>query len=67
MVIVLGTLVAVAVIAAIVYLFVTRPAGRNLDVGTSSTTGGSSSSGGGDIGTKILGGALAGVGTALSG
>lgn len=63
--VVLGTLVAVALIAAVAYLFWTRPSSSSAPSAFAPSSG-SSSSGGGDQGLRIAGAALAGVGSTLA-
>lgn len=63
--IVLGTLVAVGLIVAVGYLFLTRPAAKS--VTTTNEDGTDSGDSHDDVGLTILGGALSGVGGALTG
>lgn len=63
LVIVLGTLVAVGLIVAVAYLFLTRPASTSLT--TTGTSG--STSGGGDNTVKAILGGVAGAATGIAG
>jgi multisubunit Na+/H+ antiporter MnhB subunit len=64
MVIVLGTLVAVGLIVAVAYIFLTRPAATSL---TTTTSGSGSGAGGGDNTVKAILGGVAGAATGIAG
>lgn len=65
LVVVLGTLVAVGLIVAVAYLFLTRPASTSLT--TTGTGSGSGSGSGGDNTVKAILGGVAGAATGIAG